>query len=95
MFSLFYDSRYENDAGNKANMYFFFFWGGVLSVKVCVKMSPLPGKEWTKNYRKKMLKEKLREVHKNDKFRKWKERQQKKLMALRELIKKRRKDREW
>ena len=50
MFSLFYDSRYENDAGNKANMYFFFFWcggggGGGLSVKVCVKMSPLPGKE--------------------------------------------------
>ena len=41
-----------------------------------------------------MLKEKLREVHKNDKFRKWKERQQKKLMALREWIKKRRKDRE-
>ena len=47
MFSLFYDSRYENDAGNKANMYFFFFFwgGGGLSVKVCVKMSPLPGKE--------------------------------------------------
>ena len=46
MFSLFYDSRYENDAGNKANMYFFFFGGGGgLSVKVCVKMSPLPGKE--------------------------------------------------
>ena len=28
MFSLFYNSRYENDAGNKANMYFFFGGGG-------------------------------------------------------------------
>ena len=41
-----------------------------------------------------MSKNKLREAHENDKFRKWKERQQKKLMTLGELNEKRRKNRE-
>ena len=59
MFSLFHGSRYENDAGNKANRYFLVF----LTVEIFVKMSPLYGKEQAKNCRKKMSKDKLREVH--------------------------------
>ena len=56
-----------------------------LVVEIFVKMSPLPGKEQTKNYRKNMSKDKLRKVCENDKLRKTKERQLKKLVTLREL----------
>ena len=90
MFSLFQDSRYEKDAGNKTNWYFFY----LLVVKLFVRMYPLSGKERTRNYRKNASKDKLKKVHENDKWRKRKERQQKNLMTLRELNEKIRKERE-
>lgn len=65
-----------------------------LAVQVIVKMFPLYGKEQTKNCRKNMSKDKSREVCENDKFKKKKERQQKKLVTLREMNGKRIKDRE-
>ena len=62
-----------------------------LAVQVIVKMFPLYGKEETKNCRKTMSNNKLREVCENDKLKKKKrkERQQKKLITLNQ---KRRKD---
>ena len=63
-----------------------------LAVQVIVKMFPLYGKEQTKNCRKNMSNNKLRDVCENDKLKKKrKERQQKKLMTLNQN---RRKDRE-
>ena len=46
MLSLFHDSRFEKDAGNKANWVF-------LVLEIFVKMFPLSGKEQIRNYRKK------------------------------------------
>ena len=46
MFSLFHDSRFEKDAGNKANWLF-------LVLEIFVKMFPFSGKEQIRNYRKK------------------------------------------
>ena len=63
-----------------------------LVLEIFVKMFPFSGKEQIRNYRKNMSKDKLREVC--DKFTKRKERQQKKLMTIKELNKKKRKDRE-
>ena len=63
-----------------------------LVLEIFVKTFPFSGKEQIRNYRKNMSNDKLREVC--DKFRKRKERQQKKLMTIKELNKKKRKDRE-
>lgn len=46
-------------------------------------MSQLSGKERARNYRKNMSKDKLKEVPENDRLRKRKERDEKKLMKLR------------
>ena len=45
MFSLFHDSRFEKDAGNKENWLF-------LVIEIFVKMFPFSGKEQIRNYRK-------------------------------------------
>ena len=63
-----------------------------LVLEIFVKTFPFSGKEQIRNYRKNMSNDKLREVC--DKFRKRKERQQKKLMTIKELNKKKRKERE-
>ena len=63
-----------------------------LVLEIFVKTFPFSGKEQIRNYRKNMSNDKLRKVC--DKFRKRKERQQKKLMTIKELNKKKRKDRE-
>ena len=52
------------------------------SRNIC-KMSPLSGKERARNYRKNMSKDKLKEVPENDRLRKRKERDEKKLIKLR------------
>ena len=64
--------------------------GFFLVIEIFVKMFPFSGKEQIRNYRKsgnesqlkKCQKTKLKKVCENDKFRKSKERQQKKLMTI-------------
>ena len=64
------------------------------STQICTIMSMTLFFSYFEFFEKKMSKNKLREAHENDKFRKWKERQWKKLMTLGELNEKRRKNRE-
>ena len=75
------DSRFEKDAGNKANWYFFLFFS---SRNICKNVS-IVWQGANKKLEKKYVKGQIKEVHKHDKLRIRKKRQQKKLMTLRKL----------